>query len=137
MLVWICRFPLPLGVWEWLRFVIVAFPGLFFYLICGHPRYGCSLCFRFCFHVTYVLVMLACFDGVKGPQSLFLLTIRRWFLCYNSSFHVVGFCNCAIIMLLFVSNLSFFLWLGTVVLCDCDISWVTSFILLWIPNHRT
>ena len=25
--VWICRFPLPLGVWEGLRFVIVAHPG--------------------------------------------------------------------------------------------------------------
>ena len=31
MLVWFCRFPLPLGVWEGLRFVIVAFPGLFDY----------------------------------------------------------------------------------------------------------
>ena len=30
--VWICRFPLPLGVWEGLRFVIVAPPGLFSYL---------------------------------------------------------------------------------------------------------
>ena len=32
LLVWICRFPLPLGVWEGLRFVIVEFPGLFTYL---------------------------------------------------------------------------------------------------------
>ena len=32
VLVRICRFPLPLGVWEGLRFVIVALPGLFFYL---------------------------------------------------------------------------------------------------------
>ena len=32
VLVWICRFPLPLGVWEGLRFVIVALPGFFFYL---------------------------------------------------------------------------------------------------------
>ena len=31
VLVWICRFPLPLGVWEGLRFVIVAIPGLFSY----------------------------------------------------------------------------------------------------------
>ena len=30
--VWFCRFPLPLGVWEGLRFVIVALPGLFSYL---------------------------------------------------------------------------------------------------------
>ena len=29
VLVWICRFLLPLGVWEGLRFVIVALPGLF------------------------------------------------------------------------------------------------------------
>ena len=29
VLVWIFRFPLPLGVWEGLRFVIVALPGLF------------------------------------------------------------------------------------------------------------
>ena len=37
VLVWICRSPLPLGVWEGLRFVIVALPGLlspfFFYNI--------------------------------------------------------------------------------------------------------
>ena len=32
-LVWFCMFPLPLGVWEGLRFVIVALPGLFFFLL--------------------------------------------------------------------------------------------------------
>ena len=32
VLVWICRFSLPLGVWEGLRFVIVALPGLFSYI---------------------------------------------------------------------------------------------------------
>ena len=32
VLVWNCRFPLPLGAWEGLRFVIVALPGLFSYL---------------------------------------------------------------------------------------------------------
>ena len=32
VLVWICRFSLPLGVWEGLRFVIVALPGHFSYL---------------------------------------------------------------------------------------------------------
>ena len=32
VLVWVCRFPLLLGVWEGLRFVIVALPGLFSYL---------------------------------------------------------------------------------------------------------
>ena len=41
VLVWICRFPLPLGVWEGLRFVIVALPGLFSYLFlrCGNTGY--------------------------------------------------------------------------------------------------
>ena len=32
VLVWNCRFTLPLDVWEGLRFVIVALPGLFSYL---------------------------------------------------------------------------------------------------------
>ena len=31
-LVWFCLFPLPLGVWEGLRLVIVTLPGLFSYL---------------------------------------------------------------------------------------------------------
>ena len=32
VLVWFYQFPLPLGVWKGLRFVIVALPGLFSYL---------------------------------------------------------------------------------------------------------
>ena len=32
VLVWFCWFPLPLGIWEGLRFVIVELPGLFSYL---------------------------------------------------------------------------------------------------------
>ena len=36
VLVWFCRFLLPLGVWEGLRFVIVALPGLFSYLFFQH-----------------------------------------------------------------------------------------------------
>ena len=46
VLVWICRFPLPLGVWEGLRFVIVAFPGLFsylFFLVVPTHMNGCLL----------------------------------------------------------------------------------------------
>ena len=49
-LVWFCRFPLPLGVWE--GFVIVALPGHFSYLIfnsmllCG-LFYG-EICFKCC-----------------------------------------------------------------------------------------
>ena len=33
VLVWFYRFPLPLGVWKGLRFVIVTIPGLFSYLL--------------------------------------------------------------------------------------------------------
>ena len=36
VLVWICRFPPPLGVWEGLRFVIVTLPGLFSYFFFFH-----------------------------------------------------------------------------------------------------
>ena len=35
ILVCSCRFPLPLGVWEGLRFMIVSLPGLFSYLFLG------------------------------------------------------------------------------------------------------
>ena len=33
VLVWICRFPLSFGVWEELRVLIVALPGLFSYFV--------------------------------------------------------------------------------------------------------
>ena len=36
VLVWICWFPLPLGVLEGLWFVIVALHGLFIYLFLAH-----------------------------------------------------------------------------------------------------
>ena len=34
----VCRFPLPLGVWEGLRFLIVALPGLFSYLFFAYEE---------------------------------------------------------------------------------------------------
>ena len=40
VLVWFCLFPLPLGVWEGLRFVIVALPGLFSYLFFNHSAWS-------------------------------------------------------------------------------------------------
>ena len=45
VLVWICRFPLPLGVWEGLLFVIVALPGLFSYLFGSCVTYQTYLMF--------------------------------------------------------------------------------------------
>ena len=63
VLVWICRFPLPLGVWEGLRFVIVALPGLFSYLFF-------VLLFTYC-----------CFSA---PDSLLFPSVLF--------FHVRGYC---------------------------------------------
>ena len=50
-LVHICRFPLPLGVWEGLRFVIVALPGLFTYLFSLPFLLGTAVSF---FHLVFV-----------------------------------------------------------------------------------
>ena len=63
VLVWICRFPLSLGVWEGLRFVIVALPGLFsdhFYslLLCGLFYEAISVCLSVC---HFVLVFFSPF----------------------------------------------------------------------------
>ena len=46
VLVWVCRFPLPLGVWEGLQFVIVALPGLFSYLFFNGIQYVKNSVFR-------------------------------------------------------------------------------------------
>ena len=63
VLVWICRFPLPLGVWEGLRFVIVALPGLFSYLL----FYSLLLCGLFyeaiCFMFYFVLFRSCVFQS--------------------------------------------------------------------------
>ena len=61
VLLWICRFPLPLGVWEGLRFVIVALPGLFSYFFLLKP-------------VIYIYIFCA---------SYFLISPRR-FLHYEN-----------------------------------------------------
>ena len=69
ILVWICRFPLPLGVWEGLRFVIVALPGLFSYLFC---------------HFGFLLVVFYCgavaLNASFFPFGVLLFKISWWFL---------------------------------------------------------
>ena len=51
VLVWICRLPLPLplGVLEGLRFVIVALPGLFSYPFFGHCLFSLYDVFLFAY----------------------------------------------------------------------------------------
>ena len=63
VLVWICRFPLPLGVWEGLRFVIVELPGLFSYLF-----YSLLLCGLF---YEAIILCLALFTPGWSPAYLF------------------------------------------------------------------
>ena len=65
VLVWICRFPLPLGVWEGLRFVIVALPGLFSYLF---------------FVIIYSSSLLWCHVSVAFPGYLLLYFYRTEWL---------------------------------------------------------
>ena len=48
VLVWFCRFPLPLGVWKGLRFVIVALSGLFSYPFFQFEIDPCSV-----FHLNF------------------------------------------------------------------------------------
>ena len=73
--VWICRFPLPLGVWEGLRFVIVELPGLFshfFFTIClwlGPPRFN----YWFSFTLAYSRIS-------HKYSSLFIIVINLIFM---------------------------------------------------------
>ena len=92
VLVWICRFPLPLGGWEGLRFVIVALPGLFSYPFCdcGTPW-------------TFFLLFFCSADrsGAVVPV-LFLLFVSLWFILRGDLFCVlpcVGLILCCLVLL--------------------------------------
>ena len=72
VLVWISRFPLPLGVWEGLWFVIVALPGLFSYLffsiLIRHKLF-------IIIYDVYIILYIACLKTLyyrrsKAPGSL-------------------------------------------------------------------
>ena len=71
-LVWFCLFPLPLGAWEGLRFVIVALPGIFSYLFwyagietCSHKKYASLQSGR---HITKCIVPLNCISSERYMQ---------------------------------------------------------------------
>ena len=110
VLVWLCRFPLPLNVREGLRFVIVALPGLFsylFYILRGNL-----------FYVLPCVILLLCFSvhlalrlPRYGKRELILVLFVRLF-----DLRLFG---------LSVSSAS---WcLGRAAVCDCGTSW--SFLL--------
>ena len=63
--VYFCLFPLPLGVWEGLRFVIVALPGLFSYLFLTK-------------YIAFILqVLIICFVR-KGLEKCFTQRELKW-----------------------------------------------------------
>ena len=76
VLVWIYRFPLPLGVWEGLRFVIVALPGLFSYLF-RVPARHCRVFFIHFFitNASLILVGLICYIATLLLYCSFLFSL--------------------------------------------------------------
>ena len=83
-LVWFCMFPLPLGVWEGLRFVIVALPGLFllpffffFFFFCSTDRSKSVV------PVLVLLFVALCFI-LRG--DLFLSCLVLFLSCVFQSF---------------------------------------------------
>ena len=73
VLVWICWFPIPFGVLEGLRFVIVALPGLFSYLF-----WMCWATFwSFVIHNSYALLR----HNLQYVPSSFLTDRPRRQLC--------------------------------------------------------
>ena len=67
-LVWFCLFPLPLGVWEGLRFVIVALPGLLSYLFCKTN-------FVLFFRLRYIICVLLKAIPISSDQGTELLKV--------------------------------------------------------------
>ena len=79
VLVWNCRF--PLNVWEELRFVIVALPGLFSYLFLS-----IVLCYFIVFFSPFSIAITSL--GKRASLSAFRTFIRFalfWFLSVSSS----------------------------------------------------
>ena len=68
-LVWFCLFPLPLGVWEGLRFVIVALPGLSPIFLAHLSR---RLKVSYCDHSPSVVVVVVVCPSTIFKQHLLL-----------------------------------------------------------------
>ena len=83
VLVYICRFPLPLGVWEGLRLVIVALPGL-------------SLIF---FSLTFFTLLTVLRRWSRcWSYSLLLCGLFYEAICFMN--YLVSFCSCVFSVLL-------------------------------------
>ena len=106
VIVWICQFPLPLDVWEGLRFVVPVLVLLFVALwsilrgdlLCVFP---CVILFL-CFSVLLVLRL----PRLGKRELILVLFVRLFGLCL---FRFVGFL--------------FLLGLERAAVCDCGTSW--------------
>ena len=83
-LVWFCLFPLPLGVWEGLRSVIVVLPGLFSYLLLCVSL----VCVLFCFHMFCFLTVLLALSTSMAAHSVFWL-FAFFFFFARLFFHIL------------------------------------------------
>ena len=83
VLVWICRFPLPLGVWEGLRVVIVALPGLFSYLFFYYFCHCMSL--HVCPGESLFWIFWPIF-GKNSPFGFLLVVFWLWYRCFKCIF---------------------------------------------------
>ena len=70
VLVWICRFPLPLNVWEGLLFVIVALPGFFSYLFLNLNE---LIVYKPLFHLNLIFSMKEIFLKCRISMCFFFL----------------------------------------------------------------
>ena len=95
--VWFCLFPLPLGVWEGLRFVIVALPGLFSYLLLlcfGRSVWYCDMgkntgCFVVRYSVTCDLTVILCLIFILVPLEGFLLCLCHFLDIFFTILHYI------------------------------------------------
>ena len=87
-LVWFCLFPLPLGVWEGLRFVIVAVTGLFSYPFFSTYRSKAVVPVLVLLFVALFFVVVFFFCCVF---LFFFFFTRRFVLCLTLCYFVLVF----------------------------------------------
>ena len=76
-LVWFWLFPLPLGVWEGLRFVIVALPGLFSYTFCNISYNFVFVFLLLLFRVNPGIKLLKSFDHRVAKTNYSIVAVRQ------------------------------------------------------------
>ena len=113
--IWFCLFPLPLGVWDGLRFVIVALPGLVSYIFL-FPK---AIFLR----LFYVQSVKSSSQTNHAHSSRSRTTDRtRCFCCVPWYLFMHSLLESYSYVLLLIRRKAVF--------CDCDISWNVA-LLFW------